>query len=320
MSSWHRRRVGLVEGVRRVTQGIDAVEGVNVDLARAVQSLVQRHPVSSYYVLTFAISWGAIVAVVGPTEFFRLSGTSDLFPLAGMASLLGPSIAGLGLTALVDGRAGLRDLASRLRRWDVGARWYAGALLTAPVVTVAVSLALSLFSRDYLPGILTADDKLGLIAMGIGVAIIVPIFEEIGWTGFVVPRLLARHGVLATGSAMGILWGVWHYPLFSGAPVGQVPVVVMMAALLFAWLVPYRILMVWVYSRTGSLILAMLMHAPIVAAQYILRSDELSEAESLTSLIVLGGALWALVAGIALADRGHLGRSRLEPTVGGTAA
>jgi hypothetical protein len=64
----------------------------------------------------------------------------------------------------------------------------------------------------------------------------------------------------------------------------------------------------------------MLMHAPIVAAQYILRSDEISEAESLTSLMVLGGALWALVAGIALAGRGHLGRSRLEPTVGGTAA
>ena len=288
-----------------------------MDRARAIRGVIQQHPVATYYILAIGISWAAILAVVGPTEFFHLTGTSALFPIAGMASLLGPSIAGLGMTAVVDGRAGLRDLASRLRRWDVGVRWYAIALLTAPVVTIAVSLALSLLSRAYLPGILSADNPLGLVAMGIGVAVIVPIFEELGWTGFVVPRFLARHGVLTTGVLMGILWGIWHSPLFSGAPAGEVPVAFMMAALLFAWLVPYRVLMVWVYSRTESILLAMLMHAPIVAAQYILRSDELSEAESLISLLVLGGALWTLVASIALADRGHLGRRRLAPTLDG---
>jgi uncharacterized protein len=288
--------------------------------AGAVQGFVHRHPVSTYYVLTITISWGTIMAVVGPTEFFRLSGTSANFALAGLASLTGPSIAGLGMTAVVGGRAGMRDLISRLRRSRVGARWYAIALLTAPVVTIATSLALSLASRDFLPGILTADDKLGLIVTGISVALIVPIFEELGWTGFVVPRLLPRHGVLVTGFLMGVLWGVWHYPLFSGAPVGQVPVVVMMAALLFAWLLPYRVLMVWVYSRTGSLLVAMLMHAPIVASQYILRSDKLSEAEALTSVLVLGAALWALVAGIAVASRGRLAPTRLQPTAGGRAA
>jgi membrane protease YdiL (CAAX protease family) len=288
--------------------------------AGAVQGFVQRHPVSTYYVLAITISWAAIMAVVGPTEFFRLSGTSASFALAGLASLTGPSIAGLGMTALVDGRAGMRDLVSRLRLWRVGARWYAIALLTAPVVTITTTLALSLTSRDFLPVILSADDKVGPIVTGIGVAIIVPIFEELGWTGFVVPRLLPRHGVLVTGFLMGVLWGVWHYPLFSGAPVGQVPVVLMMAVLLFAWLLPYRVLMVWVYSRTGSLLVAMLMHAPIVASQYILRSDRLSEAGVLTSLLVLGAALWALVAGIAVADRGHFAPTRLQPTAGGRAA
>lgn len=291
-----------------------------MDRARAVRSFVRRHPVATYYVVAIAISWAAILAIVGPTEFFRLNGTSSLFPLAGIASLLGPSIAGLGLTAIVGGRAGIRDLASRLWRWDVGGRWYAVALLTAPLVMIAISLALSLVSSAFLPAILTADDKLGLIAMGIGAGLLVPIFEELGWTGFVAPRLLARHGVLATGVLMGVIWGLWHYPLFSGAPIGEVPPAVMLAALLFAWLVPYRVLMVWVYSRTESLLLAMLMHTPIVAAQYILGADDLSETQLLTSLLVLGAALWGLVTAVAVADRGHLGRTRHESTVVRSAA
>jgi hypothetical protein len=83
------------------------------------------------------------------------------------------------------------------------------------------------------------------------------------------PRLLPRHGVLATGMVMGVLWGAWHFPLFAGsaAASGPVPPALLIAALLFAWLPPYRILMVWVYDHTQSLLLMLLMHLAIVVNQ-----------------------------------------------------
>jgi hypothetical protein len=55
-------------------------------------------------------------------------------PIAILLMLVGPSAAGLLLTGIVYGRAGFRDLLSRLLKWRVSLRWYAIALLTAPGV------------------------------------------------------------------------------------------------------------------------------------------------------------------------------------------
>src|SRR5215204_2712418 len=93
-----------------------------------------------------------------------------------------------------------------MTRWRVGARWYAVALLSAPLLATAVSLALSLTSPEFLPGIFTSDDKATLLLFGIAGAIMVGIFEELGWTGFAVPALRLRHGVLSTGLIVGVLW------------------------------------------------------------------------------------------------------------------
>jgi uncharacterized protein len=74
------------------------------------------------------------------------------------------------LTGLLYGRAGFRDLLTRMTRWRVGARWYAVALLTAPLLITAVLLALTLISPEFLPGILTTSDKAALLLMGIAYA------------------------------------------------------------------------------------------------------------------------------------------------------
>jgi hypothetical protein len=105
--------------------------------------------VLSFYTLAFAISWGGFLLVVrlGPGGF---SATPQQLqkdvPYAVLAMVLGPGLAGTLLTALIDGRAGLREFRSRLLRWRVGARWYAVALLTAPILITAVLLELK-FNR-----------------------------------------------------------------------------------------------------------------------------------------------------------------------------
>lgn len=269
---------------------------------------VKKHPVLTYYALTFAISWGGILLVVGPGGFLSTTSTSPSFALAGTASILGPSLAGVLLTSLVDGRAGWRDLLSRLRRWRVGIRWYALTLLTAPLVTILILLALSFTSPAFAPAIVSADDKAGLLLSGVAFGLIVPVFEELGWTGFATPRLRLRYGILATGLLMGVLWGAWHLPLFAGSAgsSGEVPAALFMAVMLFAWIVPYRVLMVWVYDRTRSLLLAMLMHLPIVVGALVLNPEAASGSQMFTYLIATGAAYWLVVGAVALANGGHI--------------
>ena len=62
--------------------------------------------------------------------------------------LAGPSVAGILMTGLLYGREGFRNLLTRMRKWRVGARWYALALLTAPLVFAAVFVPLSLISPE----------------------------------------------------------------------------------------------------------------------------------------------------------------------------
>ena len=263
----------------------------------SLRTLARRHPVAGYYLLVFAISFGAIVLVVGPGGMF---GTAATIVVSGIVGLTGPSVAGLVMTGLVDGRAGYANLRERLLAWRVGVRWYLVALLMGPAVMVAVLLGLSAFSPSFIPAIATTDDRLGLVLRSVGAGLFVAFFEELGWTGFAMPHLLERHGVLATGTFMGVLWGIWHFPFFSGTtdPTGFVPAPILVAVLLFAWLVPYRVLIVWAYDRTRSVPMAVLMHASVVACMYLL-ATEVSGVGRIAAVGCSGLAYW-LIAVVAL--------------------
>jgi membrane protease YdiL (CAAX protease family) len=101
----------------------------------------------------------------------------------------GPSVTGLVLTGIIDGKAGLRELRSRLLKWRVDTHWYAVALLASPLLATAVTLLLSPLSPEFLPGVSLSNDKTALVLLGLVVGVTVGFFEELGWTGFAVPRL-----------------------------------------------------------------------------------------------------------------------------------
>ena len=285
-----------------------------------VTAFIKRHPAPTYFGLVFAIGWGGILILAGgpggiPTtqeQFERL------MPWLMLVWLAGPSVAGILLTGLVYGREGFRDLLTRMTRWRVGARWYALALLSAPLLYVGVSLALSLTSPEYLPGILATSDKAALLLFGIGWGLIGGgLLEELGWTGFATPTLLRRmrYGVLGTGLIVGVLWGVFHWPVNGWAGVtlsGALSVAISLPLqLLFftvAGLTAYRVLMVWVYERTGeSMLVAILMHASLTASMIIL-PPQVTGVAYVTYNLVLTAALWVVVGAVALANGGHLTR------------
>src|SRR5215208_2976872 len=178
---------------------------------KTIRAFIKSHPVMSYYAMVFLISWGGILLVVGlgPSGIpATKEQVGALMPFMLLALFAGPSAAGLMMTGLLYGREGFRNLLTRMRRWRVGARWYAVALLTAPLLVTATLLAFSLSSPALLPRILTSDEKAALLMFGIGWGLVGGgLLEELGWTGFAVPTLLRqRHGVLATGLFVGVLW------------------------------------------------------------------------------------------------------------------
>jgi membrane protease YdiL (CAAX protease family) len=273
--------------------------------------LIKCHAIVAYYIVVFGISWGAALALFGPGIFLGTTQISFLTasPLTYLAFLAGPAVAGIALVALVHGRAGLRALGSRLLTWRVGVGWYAVALLTAPLLSIATLFALSLISPSFLPVILTTQDKIGLLVSAFAIGIVVPIFEETGWTGFAIPQLRTRYGIVSTGVIAGALWGAWHLPLFTGAAGSAVviPPALYLVVLLFSWLVPYRVLMVWVYERTKSLLVMMLMHLSIDVG-IVLVPASASDAVAATYDLVLAAALWVLVAWVTLGERVRVDR------------
>jgi uncharacterized protein len=285
---------------------------------QTIRAFVERHPLLSYFALAFAISWDVvlIVIVVGPGGILATKEQFEtLILFVGPAMLLGPSVAGILLTGLLYGKAGFRDLLARMTRWRVGARWYFVALLTAPLVSTAILLALSLRSREFLPVIFTSDEQATLLLMGIVGGLVVGFFEELGWTGFAIPTLMRlRYGVLSTGLIVGVLWGAWHLLVgfwSSGSASGE-PALVSFLLDAFLFLVAFRVLMVWVYERTnGSLLLAMLMHASLVFTVNVINPFgplKMAGVPLLTFDLIWAAVLCVVIGAVAVANGGHLSR------------
>jgi len=276
----------------------------------ALLAMVRRHPALTYFALVFTISWGGILLAVGRQGVPATpEQVATLMPIALVALFAGPSIASLVCTGLVHGRPGYRELIARGLVWRVGARAYAVALLTAPLLVITVLFGLSQISTEFLPGILTADDKLGLLLFGAAWGFAGGgLLEELGWTGFAVPELRRRHGPFATGLIVGFLWGAWHYLITfwaSGTSTGALSWAGFVPAMVFyiASLPAYRVLMVWLYDATQSLLLAMLMHASFSASMLVLQPPSTSLGAGLTWNVALAALLWVVVGAAGQARR-----------------
>jgi membrane protease YdiL (CAAX protease family) len=275
----------------------------------SIKAFIKRHPVLTYFALTFAISWGGILVVIGgPSRILRTSEQFDtLLPTVIMAILAGPCVSGILLTALFEGRAGLRDLRSKLLRWRLGIRWYAIALIAAPLMMLAIYLILSSLSPKFLPGIFAAENKQSHLLMGLVTGLMAGFFEELGWTGFATPRLRQRYSILGTGLIVGVPWAIWHIlpALWLGFASGTINGALSTVSYLldpFLFLVASRVLIVWVYDRTrGSLLLAMLMHMSLTSSARIITPAGIVGGPLMLFGIIWAAVIWGIVALVILA-------------------
>src|SRR6516165_4457247 len=121
---------------------------------------IKQHPVLCYYVLAFAISWGAVLAVTGlhgipgnPANLMKM------LPALLLAMLAGPVVAAISVTGLAGGRAGYRDYFARLAKWRTRIGWYAAAFMAAPAVFTAIPLVMAIGYPGFVPHIFTEHNK-----------------------------------------------------------------------------------------------------------------------------------------------------------------
>ena len=277
-----------------------------------IRNPVLNHPVVVYYFVIFLISWGGLVLVLGGPNGITSKPTDVPFLPLYLVTVAGPGIAGVLLSGLYRGSKGYRDFFSRLFKWRVRVKWYVAALLIAPVTVLTTLLALSLFSPVFLPGIFSSGnnpvasmfgvpggDKITLLLFVTIIGLFNGFVEELGWTGFVTPKMRSNHNLITTGFSVGIMWGLWHLLsnyLGSSVGAGTFPLPVYMAVILFSFLPPFRVLMTWVYDYTGSLFIAILMHASLDIFWILSMPTFLTGQQRVTWYVAWAVVLWGIVA------------------------
>jgi membrane protease YdiL (CAAX protease family) len=180
------------------------------------------------------------------------------------------------------------------------------ALVIAPVLMLGTLVALSSTSAEFLPGIVTSEDRGSLLLVSLAVGLAAGLVEELGWTGFAIPALRSRRGVLATGVIVGVWWSAWHLlpnVWAARAAAGELTMPVYLTATMggvfVGYLTAFRVVMVWVYDRTESLLVAMLMHVSLTTSLLTLTPIGISGANLQVFSFALAGAIWAAVVVIA---------------------
>jgi membrane protease YdiL (CAAX protease family) len=230
--------------------------------------LLKRHPLVSYFVLAFALTW---ISEVLTLVVWHLPELLALIP----GPFVGPTLSAFLLTGLLEGKAGVRRLLARYVLWRVSVQWYFVVLLGLPVVILLGALLL--------PGALSAFHiptlAFGLHFLGLYLTIFFlggPLGEEPGWRGFALPRLERRFGPLFGSLILGILHALWHLPLFLLIPgydragAGWLGISLSFGEFLIS-VAGLTFIFTWVFNNTrGSLLMTMLLHASTNTATTVL--------------------------------------------------
>jgi membrane protease YdiL (CAAX protease family) len=269
------------------------------------RNFINNHSLAVYLFLAFVISWGLIIILAGPVNIpIDTAKSKELLPILYVSMLFGPSVAGLLMIGILEGKKGFRRIKSGLLNWRHNISWYILALFATPVLASLILIILSFFSTDFHVGLIESDNVLMMCLNGIIIGIFVGFFEELGWTGFVIPRITLKYNILTSGIFVGVVWGLWHFILFWEVDsfFGVIPLLILLGRLL-AWLPPFRVFMVWIYKKTGSLLLTILTHASLVFTTTVIVPMTLTGKSLLVWLITWGITLWILVIIFPIVDR-----------------
>lgn len=232
-----------------------------------LRSSIKRYSVLFGVVLIFLCTWSVDLTLAAQDRGWL----PTIIPSwLGIFVGYGFVVAALLATSVVEGWAGIRALLRRYLIWRVGIAWFAVVLL-GPVIVDLLAIGIAWmaggptpdFTQPFVRQVLDFGPSVGLG----GLALIWLLFEmltngeEIGWRGYLLPRLLTRYNALVASLILGVIWALWHLPKFWMGGI-QADAHGYSFWVLGLDLLAMAVLYTWVSQHTrGSLLLATLLHA-----------------------------------------------------------
>jgi membrane protease YdiL (CAAX protease family) len=217
-------------------------------------------------VFSWFVFWGPLALFKIPTSSFvsDVKGPSWAIALLLVGGFV-PSLLAIFLTWKKEGVSGLRLLGRRIIQFKLGWRWY-GVTLLIVIAGTAGQLTINRLLGN------TFNGHLFLAQLGsfLPLLVIGPLSEEIGWRGYALERLQSRWNGLTSSLIVGLVWALWHLPLFMMVGTSQhessVPFIgflmkMMGSSILYTWLynntqrsVWSAILLHWLYTYTAQVL------------------------------------------------------------------
>ena len=242
----------------------------------------RRHPLAAFVALAYALSWSAwLVALLGGG-----------LPMVVLGAF-GPAVSA-GLVTYWTGGS-VREWLRPLARWRVPGRFYLYALGLPAALFTVINAELALLGHDVELGRLR-DAIPAYVGTFLFVATLGGGQEEPGWRGFALDRFQARYSPIGATLLLGVVWGLWHLPLYGIGFVGP-----MMFVFFYTWL----------YNRSGSVLLCVLLHASFTPAlDHLVLTDDSPTVDAVIVVTMLAGVL-ALIG----LTKGRLGFDHRDSTL-----
>jgi len=278
-------------------------------------NLMKRYPIAAFLILALALGTGTIFLVI-----------QGLLPSnLVLVSVFSASIAGIIMTGVEDGKAGLKLMLSRLLIWRVGIGYWLSAFLFIVPVIVFGSMFNPLFSGDPI-SFSKIESVFSIILLFISFFIVAGLGQELGWTGFLMLRLQARYSALVSCIIRAVLVAVWHLPVFIyswlqptafvdlpyGGWIAQRGFLVAIVTATLLFILPWYIFYTWIFNNTrGSLLLVAVLHGSEIWAAYWMlstgiNSNNLNNYWGYGALMLLIAAIIVLVTGSQNLSRKHM--------------
>ena len=212
----------------------------------SITLFVKRYPLPIFFAIAYITSF-----VGGYLDYFYPSGIWAIF-------VYGPIIGALVVTAVTQGRSGLRAWFGRIFRWRVGVQWYIVAFFL-PIAIQLIALGLNLLMGAPMPNAAQWGRWPDYLMEFVFIFLFIGVAEEPGFRGFALDRLLKFHSALMATLMIWVLHTIWHLPLLlNGSETLLLIPIILAGSFVFTW----------IYQGTGnSVLLVMIFHAVVNSSQ-----------------------------------------------------
>jgi len=229
--------------------------------------------------LTLALSW---FVFWGPLALFKIPAISFVSNVRGpiwaiILFIIGgfvPSLTALFLVWRKEGKTGIRSLLRRIVQFKLGWRWYGFMLLIVVVGTAGLILINKLLGHSF-------DGSLFITQLSsfLPLLILGPLSEELGWRGYALERLQTRWNALTASLIIGVVWALWHLPLFFmmgtsqhelALPFVSFMIKVLATSILYTWIFNNTqknlwsaIFFHWIWTYVSQVVDSGVLHSPL---------------------------------------------------------